>query len=109
MTSTPQRPVDARVAFRRLMAWTGGAAVVTILGALIYLGMQDGELPWHMILATNLGDGFTVLLGGGLMALVVLSANSGPADEVREPLHEKRGEPFNTLHDVLQAHHPPPR
>src|SRR3546814_9907353 len=30
MTSTPQRPVDARVAFRRLMAWNGGAAVVTI-------------------------------------------------------------------------------
>lgn len=83
MTSTPQRPVDARVAFRRLMAWTGGAAVVTIIGALIYLGMQDGEMPWHMILATILGVGFTVLLGGGLMALVFLSANSGQDDEVR--------------------------
>ena len=40
-------------------------------------------MAWHMIIATTLGVGFTVLLGGGLMALVFLSANSGRDDQVR--------------------------
>lgn len=82
--STPGQPgVDPKVAFRKLMLWTGGAALAAIVGALIYLGMQEGEMPIHMIIATILGIGFTVLLGGGLMALVFLSANSGQDDKIR--------------------------
>jgi hypothetical protein len=74
---------DARASFRRLMIWTGVAALVAIAAALTYLALAGVAMPWHMIIATVLGVGFTVLLGGGLMALVFLSANSGRDDQVR--------------------------
>jgi hypothetical protein len=77
------QPSDPRAAFRRLMAWTGGAALLAIVAALVYLALSGVAMPWHMIIATILGVGFTVLLGGGLMALVFLSANSGQDDQVR--------------------------
>lgn len=74
---------DARASFLRLMIWTGVAAVVAIAAALTYLALAGVEMPWHMIIATVLGVGLTVLLGGGLMSLVFLSANSGRDDQVR--------------------------
>ena len=84
MTNKPGAdPVDSRTAFRRLMVWTGVAALVSIAAALGYLALAGVEMAWHMIIATSLGVGFTVLLGGGLMALVFLSANSGRDDQVR--------------------------
>lgn len=79
----PHSPQDPRAAFKRLMLWTGVAAVVAIAAALVYLALSGVAMPWHMIIATVLGVGFTILLGGGLMALVFLSANSGRDDEVR--------------------------
>lgn len=83
MQPSPQPPVDSRLAFRRLIMWTAIAAVVAIAAALLYLALSGVSMPWHMIVATVLGVGFTIMLGGGLMALVFLSANSGQDDEVR--------------------------
>ncbi|PWG02063.1 hypothetical protein [Sphingosinicella humi] len=83
MTPNLQPHTDPAASFRRLMLWTGVAAFLAIVGALVYLALTGVAMPWHMIIATVLGVGFTVLLGGGLMALVFLSANSGRDDEVR--------------------------
>mgnify|MGYP003632617485 CR=1 FL=1 len=79
----PQPRSDPRASFRRLMIWTGAAALVAIVVALAYLALAGVPMLWHMIIATILGVGFTILLGGGLMALVFLSANSGQDDQVR--------------------------
>lgn len=82
MKQNPDQANSATVSFRRLIGWTLATAVVAIVLALIYLSLEEGPMPLHMIVATILGVGFTVLLGGGLMALVYLSANSGRDDSI---------------------------
>ena len=59
------------------MSWMALAAAVAVALALLYLWISDAPFAIHMVIATALGVGFTVLLGTGLMGLVFLSSISG--------------------------------
>lgn len=61
---------------RRLLVWVVVAAVVMVAGALLYLSVT-GDLTVAMIFATIFGAFVSVLLGGGLMAAMFFSNNSG--------------------------------
>jgi len=54
------------------------ALLSTVVAAIAVLFVTQGErTPIHVIIATALGAGLTVLLGTALMTLVFLSAESG--------------------------------
>jgi RsiW-degrading membrane proteinase PrsW (M82 family) len=59
------------------MSWMATAAVVAVLLALIYLKSSGDPVSLHMVIATALGVGLSVLLGTALMGLVFLSNRSG--------------------------------
>ena len=66
----------ARVSFVKLMTYTVVAAVAMVAAALFYLWLV-APLNGTIIVATSLGVFFSVVLGGGLMAIGFLSSNSG--------------------------------
>ena len=86
-TPPPRPELQPRVwrAFRLLALL---AAVVGAGSALLVAQMVEG-LHIHMLVATALGTGFTVLVGGGLMTLVFLSASSGHDADAGAPPHQE--------------------
>jgi hypothetical protein len=60
--------------------------------AVLLVARGDSPIHIHMLIATALGIGLTVLLGTGLMTLVFLSADSGHDDEVRDFHQENEDE-----------------
>lgn len=67
--------------FRRLMKWMALFAIaVAAIAVLLVMQGEDGA-PVHMLIATALGAGLSVLLAGALMSLVFLSNRSGHDDE----------------------------
>ena len=60
--------------------------------AVLLVARGDSTIHVHMLIATALGIGLTVLLGTGLMTLVFLSADSGHDDEVRDFHQENEDE-----------------
>jgi hypothetical protein len=64
-----------------------GAALAVVIAALAVLLVARGqaELHIHMLIATALGIGLTVLLGTGLMTLIFLSNRSGHDDQAARP------------------------
>jgi hypothetical protein len=58
----------------RLIAWFS-VLIAGIAVLLVERGQQDVRI--HMLIATALGTGLTVFVGGALMTLVFLSASSG--------------------------------
>lgn len=72
---------EAQRAFRRLVAYTAVAAVLTTAVALTYLGLT-GSLTVATVIATTVAVLLSVSLGGGLMAMGFLSSNSGHDDTV---------------------------
>ncbi|RJF94134.1 hypothetical protein [Sphingomonas cavernae] len=80
-------PEYARFAWRRyrkLMAWMALAAIIAIGAALAYLRLSYGPLSIHMIIATVLGVGLSVLLGTALMGLVFLSSGTGHDEKIQD-------------------------
>lgn len=80
-------PEYARFAWRRykrMMAWMSLAAVLAIGMALLYLRLANGLLSIHMIIATTLGVGLSVLLGTALMGLVFLSSGTGHDETIQD-------------------------
>jgi hypothetical protein len=73
MTADRQR---ALAEFRRMMRWILLAAVLMVIGALIYL-RATGDLDVNMEIATILGVFLSVVLGCGLFAAAFFSAKSG--------------------------------
>ena len=71
-----------------MMKWMALAAVVAVLVALIWLKSFGEPVPIHMMIATILGVGLTVLVGTGLMGLVFLSSRSGMDEEAGRPGEE---------------------
>lgn len=63
--------------FRRLMGWMAAVAVAAVVVSLAALWYFTGPIPIHMLIATILGVGATVLLGTALMGLAFLSSGSG--------------------------------
>ena len=67
--------------FKRAMKWMALLSVVVAAIAVILVARGDSGVHIHMLIATALGAGLTVLLGTGLMLLTFLSASSGHDDE----------------------------
>ena len=73
----PLRQRFARI-MRRGAAFSSAIAALAV--ALVARG--DSELHWHMLIATALGTGLTVMMGISLMSLIFLSNSSGHDDSV---------------------------
>ncbi len=64
----------------RMMRWMALVAVGAVIAVLAYLKATGTPMPIHLVIATSLGVGLTVLLGTGLMGLIFLS-DAGGHDE----------------------------
>ena len=76
--------------YRQMMKWMALAALVAVLLALIWLKSFGEPVPIHMMIATILGVGLSVLVGTGLMGLIFLSSRSGMDDEAGVPGEEDK-------------------
>ena len=76
---TPRQSMLLR--FRRILRLLALLAIVIAAIAVILVARGDGAAHVHMLIATALGVGLTVLLGSGLMILVFLSSRSGHDEE----------------------------
>jgi uncharacterized membrane protein YjjP (DUF1212 family) len=68
--------------FRRIMRWMAVFAMAVAALAVFLVARGDEGVHIHMLIATALGAGLSVLLAGALMSLVFLSASSGHDEEV---------------------------
>lgn len=87
----PIPPSHATLRRRFWRAFRVLAILALVIGALstaIIAYAVDG-LHVHMLIATALGTGFTVLVGGGLMTLVFMSASSGHDSDAASPPHQE--------------------
>lgn len=66
--------------FRRMMAWMALFSIVVAAIAVMLVARGDNGIHIHMLIATGLGIGLTVLLATGLMTLMFLSSSSGHDD-----------------------------
>ena len=62
----------------------GLLAVAIIGGAYVWSSMAEVELGLHGLIALILGTLFSLLLGGGLMALVFYSSRHGHDEQTRD-------------------------
>ncbi|UZK68934.1 hypothetical protein OKW76_12965 [Sphingomonas sp. S1-29] len=76
--------------FRRILGWMAVLAIVCAAAGVATLYWWTGIMPLHMGIATALGIGLTVLMGGALMGLVFLSSGSG---------HDEHVDRFNEQYD----------
>ena len=74
--------------FRRIFKWLALFSVVIAAIAVLLVARGDDSFHPHMLIATALGVGLTVLLGTGLMALSFLSSQSGHDDEAARKQQE---------------------
>ncbi|HEU5482192.1 MAG TPA: hypothetical protein VFU80_03740 [Sphingomicrobium sp.] len=74
--------------FRRAMKWLALLSITVAAIAVLLVSRGDSGIHVHMMIATALGVGLTVLLGTGLMVLSFLSASSGH-DEKASRFEEK--------------------
>ncbi len=72
---SPRRSTLRR--FRRMMKWMALVSVGAAAVAVAAVAWGDEEWRIHMLIATALGAGLTVLLGTALMSLAFLSSSSG--------------------------------
>ena len=63
--------------FRRIMKWMALFSILVAAIAVLLVAQGGGGAHIHMLIATALGAGLTVLLGGALMSLAFLSSSSG--------------------------------
>ena len=67
--------------FRRIMKWMALFSITVAAIAVLLVSSGEKGLHIHMMIATALGAGLSVLLAGALMSLAFLSASSGHDDE----------------------------
>lgn len=67
--------------FRRIMKWMALFSITVAAIAVLLVARGDNGTHVHMLIATALGAGLSVLLAGALMSLVFLSSSSGHDDE----------------------------
>ena len=78
---SPRHSMLAR--FIRIMKWMTLVSIAVAAAAVLLVASgSDGFHP-HMMVATALGVGLTVLLATGLMSLAFLSSSSGHDDQAR--------------------------
>ena len=88
----PSNKQNALADLRRAMKWILLLAILTVAGALVFLGAM-GELSTHMVIATVLGVFVSMLLGCGLFALAFFSDKSGHDDDVTDSTRQPDREP----------------
>lgn len=71
--------------FKRAMKWMALLSVVVAAIAVILVAQGDSGVHIHMLIATALGAGLTVMLGTALMLLTFLSASSGHDEKASGP------------------------
>lgn len=81
----PASQIALRRRYKRMMAWMVLATIATVIGSLGFLYMAIGALPIHMVIATCVGVGLSVLLGSVLMLLVFISNATGHDADVNMP------------------------
>jgi hypothetical protein len=84
---SPRHSMIAR--FLRVMKWMALFSIVVAAIAVLLVAAGEEDAPGHMLIATALGAGLTVLLAGALMSLVFLSASSGHDDQAAGPRREE--------------------
>ena len=67
--------------FRRIMKWMALFSIVVAAIAVLLVVRGEEGVRVHMMIATALGAGLSVLLAGALMSLVFLSSSSGHDDQ----------------------------
>ena len=67
--------------FRQIMKWMALFSIAVAGIAVLAVAYGEERAPVHMLIATALGAGLSVLLAGALMSLVFLSSRSGHDDE----------------------------
>ena len=81
----PEPAPDTRLSvlqrFRRIMKWMALFSIVVAAVAVLLVARGDEGVHIHMLIATALGAGLSVLLAGALMSLVFLSSSTGHDDE----------------------------
>jgi hypothetical protein len=66
------------------MRWVALFSIVIAAMAVLLVARGDSGMHIHMMIATALGAGLSVLLAGALMSLVFLSASSGHDEQVSQ-------------------------
>ncbi len=88
----PLGPVKRR--FVRIMRWAALFSLAVAALAVVLVAKGDSSVHIHMLIATALGVGFSVLLGTALMSLMFLSNSSGhdagAADHREKDGHDPR-------------------
>lgn len=80
----PQTAAHAWGRFKRLMRLMLGLTVGVVIAALALIYREFGFESVHLLIATALGIGFTMLLMSALMGLVFLSSGTGHDESVRD-------------------------
>jgi hypothetical protein len=81
----PPAQMALRRRYKRMMAWMVLVTIAAVAGSIAFLYATVGQLPIHMVIATVVGVGFSVLLGSALMLLSFISNASGHDAEVNTP------------------------
>jgi peptidoglycan/LPS O-acetylase OafA/YrhL len=87
----PSPSASLKRRFVRIFRLCAALSVVIAILAAILVSRGDPTLHIHMVIATALGVGFTVLLGTSLMALAFLSSSTGH-DERASHSHQENDE-----------------
>jgi hypothetical protein len=77
------------IRFRRIMKWMALVSIVVATIAVVLVASGDEGVHIHMMIATALGVGVTVMLAAALMTLAFLSSSSGHDDHSMRPEDEQ--------------------
>ncbi|GAA4751369.1 hypothetical protein GCM10023264_17550 [Sphingomonas daechungensis] len=75
--------------FRRIMKWMALFSIIVAAIAVLLVIRGEKGIQIHMMIATALGAGLSVLLAGALMSLVFISADTGHDDHANTYEEEK--------------------
>ncbi len=81
----PGPPHSMLLRFRRIMKWMALVSIVVAALAVVLVASGNEGVHVHMLIATALGAGLTVLLAAALMTLAFLSSSSGHDDHSMRP------------------------
>ncbi|MCW3797630.1 hypothetical protein OMW55_07420 [Sphingomonas sp. BN140010] len=73
----PSPRASAWMRFRRIMRWMSLVAILAAAAAVYFVMRGEPDIKIHMLIATALGAGLSVLLGTALMTLAFVSSGSG--------------------------------
>lgn len=78
----PDKAAYAWARYRRIMRLVGAITAVVVAAAMLAIFLSAESVSIHYYIASALGIGFTMLLGGALMGLVFLSSGTGHDEAV---------------------------